>query len=60
MVDLQLHGVDAHLFGRDLGCGVHIELRQRINGLANLRLDQPAHLHHLAGDMGQLGVKLGG
>ena len=36
------------------------ELRERVNGLADLGLDQTAHFHHLAGEGGQFVVELGG
>ena len=40
----------------DLGA----EVRQRIDRLRDLRLDQAAHLEHARGDAAQLGVELGG
>ena len=55
-----LHLVDAlfhplqHLRG-----GLAAEVRQRIDRLGHLRLDQAAHLEHAVGDAGQLGVELG-
>ena len=47
-VDFDFHLVDALFLLQHMGGGFFAEVRQRVNGLRNLRFNQAAHLKHTA------------
>jgi hypothetical protein len=59
-VAVDLHLVDALLGADHLGGQLGTALRQRLDRLGDLGLDQSTHLEHAGGDAAELGVKLAG
>ena len=49
-VDLDFHRVDHFLLGQHLRRQFAVEVGQRVDGLGELRLDEPAHLQHAGRD----------
>ena len=60
MVDFDFHAVHALLDLLDGFDGLDAEVRKRIDGLADLRLDEAAEFHHARGNAVEFAVELRG